>query len=142
MAVRSAMHRAGAAALIELLRFPAPANEKRAVACLCGQQAQYRELRAKPVLTAVGRVQVSRPYYRCARCHAGQFPVDVELDIENTEFSPGVRRMNALVGQGAPFDQGRQQMKPLADLEVTTRTVERTAEAIGDDIAQGERREI
>jgi hypothetical protein len=74
MAMRSAMHRAGAAALTELLRFPAPANEKRAVACLCGQQAQYRELRAKPVLTAVGWVQVSRPYYLCARCHAGQFP--------------------------------------------------------------------
>jgi hypothetical protein len=142
MAVRSAMHRAGAAALTELLRFPAPANEKRAVVCRCGQQAQYRELRAKPVLTAVGRVQVSRPYYLCARCHAGQFPADVELDIEHTEFSPGVRRMNALVGQGAPFDQGRQQMKLLADLEVTTKTVERTAEAIGDDIAQGEQREI
>jgi hypothetical protein len=142
MAMRSAMHRAGAAALTELLRFPAPAHEKRAVACRCGQQAQYRELRAKPVLTAVGRVQVSRPYYLCARCHAGQFPADVELDIENTEFSPGVRRMNGLVGQGAPFDQGRQQMKLLADLEVTTKTVERTAEAIGDDIAQGEQREI
>jgi len=130
------------AALTELLRFPAPANEKRAVACLCGQQAQYRELRAKPVLTAVGRVQVSRPYDLCARCHAGPFPADVELDIEHTECSPGVRRMNALVGQGAPFDRGRQQMKLLADREVATKTVERTAEVIGDDIAQGEPREI
>ena len=142
MAVRSAMHRAGAAALTELLRFPAPANEKRAVACLCGQQAQYRELRAKPVLTAVGRVQVSRPYDLCARCHAGPFPADVELDIEHTECFPRVRRMNALVGQGAPFDRGRQQMKLLADREVATKTVERTAGVVGDDIAQGEPREI
>ena len=50
--------------------------------------------------------------------------------------------MHALVGQEVPFDQGRQQMKLLADLEVTTKTVERTAEAIGDDIAQGEQQEI
>lgn len=142
MAVRSAMHQAGAAALRLLLQFPAPAAEQRTRACPCGRQAHYRELRSKPVLTAVGRVNVSRPYYLCVHCHTGQFPADVELDIENTEFSPGVRRMNAWVGQEAPFDQGRQQMEMLAGLEVTTKAVERTAEAIGGDIAQGEQRDI
>jgi len=142
MAVRSAMHRAGAAALTELLEFPAPANSQRTVACPCGQPAPYRELRSKPVLTAVGQVQVSRPYYLCPHCHTGQFPVDVELDIERTEFSPGVRRMQALVGQQAPFDHGREQMKVLAGLQVTTKSVERTAEAIGDDIAHQEQQQI
>ncbi len=142
MAVRSAMHRAGAAALTELLEFPAPANSQRTVACPCGQPAPYRELRSKPVLTAVGQVQVSRPYYLCPHCHTGQFPVDVELDIERTEFSPGVRRMQALVGQQAPFDHGREQMKVLAGLEVTTKSVERTAEAIGGDVAQQEQQQI
>ena len=39
--------------------------------------------------------------------------------------------MQAMVGQEAPFDHGRQQMKLLAGLEVTTKAVERTAEAIG-----------
>ena len=142
MAVRSAMHQAGAAALSELLQFPAPASDQRTVACPCGHQAPYRELRSKPILTAVGRVEVSRPYYLCLHCHTGQFPADVELDIENTEFSPGVRRMHAVVGQESPFDHGRQQMKVLAGLEVTTKAVERTAEAIGGDIAQGEQREM
>jgi hypothetical protein len=46
------------------------------------------------------------------------------------------------VGQEAPFDHGREQMKVLAGLEVTAKSVERTAEAIGADIAQGEQREI
>ena len=140
--VRSAMHRAGAAALTELLRFPEPDTESRTVACACGQQAHYRELRAKPVLTAVGRVEVSRPYYLCQHCHTGQFPADIELDIESTEVSPSVRRMQALVGQEAPFAHGRVQMKVLADLEVTTKAVERTAEAIGGDIAAREQQEI
>lgn len=142
MAVRSAMHCAGAAALTELLQFPCPTNEQRTMACPCGQQAHYRELRSKLVLTAVGQVQVSRPYYLCPDCHAGQFPADRELDIEGSEFSPGVRRMNALVGQEAPFDHGREQLKVLAGLEVTTKAVERTAEAIGGDIAQIEQQEI
>ena len=134
MAVRSAMHHAGATALTELLHFPAPAADQRTVPCPCGHQSSYRDIRSKPVLTAVGPAEVSRPYYLCAHCHTGQFPADVELDIENTESSPGVRRMQAVVGQQAPFDHGRRQMKLLADLEVTTKSVQRTAEAIGEDI--------
>jgi hypothetical protein len=142
MLVRAAMHRAGATVLSQLLQFPAPAADQRTLACACGHAAHYRELRSKPVLTVVGMVEVSRPYYLCRHCHTGQFPADVELDIENREFSPGVRRMLAVVGQEAPFDHGRQQMKLLADLEVTTKAVERTAEAIGEDIAAGEQEEI
>ena len=138
MAVRSAMHQAGATALTELLQFPVPVAGQRSLPCACGQQAHYRELRSKPVLTVVGQAEVSRPHYLCPQCRAGQFPADVELDIENTETSPGVRRMQAAVGQEAPFDHGRKQLALLAGLEVTTKAVERTAEAIGQDIAPGE----
>jgi hypothetical protein len=141
-AVRSTVHRAGAAALSELLQFPVPAADLRTLPCSCGQSAPYGGLRSKPVLTVVGRVEVSRPYYLCPHCHAGQFPADVDLDIENTECSPGVRRMQARVGQEAPFDHGREQMKVLAGLEVTAKSVERTAEALGTDIAQREQEEI
>jgi hypothetical protein len=119
MLVRSAMHQVGASTLTELLRFPTP--DKRAIPCPCGQQALFRELRSKTLLTAVGRVEVSRPYYLCPHCHEGQFPADQELDIAGSEFSPGVRRMQALVGQDASFDHGREQMKLLAGLEVTTK---------------------
>ena len=142
MAVRSAMHLAGAAVLTKLLQLPAPAADHRSIPCACGHQARYRELRSKPILTAVGNVEISRPYYLCPHCHNGQFPADIELDIENTAFSPGVRRMQALVGQDAPFDHGRQQIKLLADLELTTKSVERTAEVIGEAIAVGERQQI
>jgi hypothetical protein len=142
-AVRTAMHHAGSVALTELLQFAAPTTaEQREIVCPCGQRAHYRELRSKSLLTVVGQAQLSRPYYLCPHCHQGQFPADVELDIENTEFSPGVRRMHALVGQDAAFDHGRQQMKLLAGLEVTTKSVERIAEAIGEDIVQRERVEI
>jgi hypothetical protein len=142
MAVRSAMHQAGAAALSQLLHFAVPDAGQRVIPCSCGHRAHYRELHSKPVLTAVGKVEVARPHYLCPRCHAGQFPADIEQDIENTELSPGVRRMQAVVGQEAPFDHGRERFQLLAGLEVTAKTVERPAEAIGVDIAQGEQREI
>ena len=111
MAVRSALHRAGAATLSRLLQFKAPAANQRTLPCPCGHQAHYRELRTKTILSAVGQTELSRPYYLCSLCHSGQFPADIELDVENTELSPGVRRMLATVGQEAPFDHGRQQMK-------------------------------
>ena len=141
-AVRAAMHRAGALALTELLRFPIPADDQKTIPCSCGQTAHYQGLRSKTILTIVGDVVVSRPYYLCPHCHNGQFPADIELDIEKVVLSPGVRRMLALVGQEAPFDHGREQMKRLANLEVTTKAVERTAEAIGADIAAGEQEQI
>lgn len=139
---RAALHQAGAAALTQLLQFPEPACEQRTLACPCGHQAGYRELRPRRLLTVLGEVELSRPWYLCPHCHNGQFPIDIELDIENTDCSPGVRRMQAMVGQEAPFDHGREQMKLLAGLDVTTKSVERTAEAIGADIAAVEQREI
>src|SRR4029077_19907482 len=55
MAMRSALHRAGATALSQLLQFPAPSEEGRRLACPCGQQAHYRVQRSKPVLPSWAR---------------------------------------------------------------------------------------
>lgn len=140
--LRAALHQAGSAALTELLRYDAPPPDQHQRLCPCGHHARYQGLRSKPVLTVVGWAHIVRPYYLCSRCHQGQFPADAELDIENTESSPGVRRMQALVGQEAPFDHGREQIKVLAGLEVTTKAVERSAEAIGEDIARGDQQEV
>lgn len=142
VAMRSAMHQAGAVALGELLQCDAPGPDQLDVACSCGHTARYRELRCRRILTAVGEVELVRPYYLCPHCHQGQFPFDAELDVEDKDLSPGVRRMLAVVGQAAPFDQGREQMKLLAGLEVTTKAVERTAEAIGEDIGRREGEQI
>ncbi len=140
MLVRSALHQAGACALTELLRFPAP--EQRTIPCGCGHQARYRELRSKTILTVLGEVVAARPYYLCPHCQQGQFPADAQLDMVDTSFSPDVRRMQALVGQQAPFDQGREQLRLLAGLQVTAKSVERVAEAIGADIARQEQHEM
>jgi hypothetical protein len=52
MAVRSALYRAGAAALTELLRFATPRADQRTIRRGCGHQAHYHQQRSKPVLTA------------------------------------------------------------------------------------------
>jgi hypothetical protein len=142
LAVRSAMHQAGASVLTQLLEFDPPEADQRQLPCVCGYPAKYVGLRSKPVLTAVGAAQCLRPFYWCEHCHQGQLPVDVDLDIEDTELSPGVRRMMAAVGHEAAFDQGREQLKLLAGLTVTTKAVERTAETIGEDIERRQQQEL
>jgi hypothetical protein len=142
MALRSALHRAGAAALGQLLRYSPPDVDQRRLPCVCGQKAHYVEMRTKHLLTALGNTPMERSYYLCPSCHRGQFPVDRELDVQDTELSPGVRRMMALVGHEVPFNRGRAQLKLLADLSVTTKAVERTTEAIGRDILARQQQEI
>ena len=134
MAIRSTVHQSGADAVTELLRCQPPDVEHRTIPCACGQMAKYEGMRSRPILTVVGWARIERPYYLCPSCNTGQFPADVQLDIEKTDFSPGVRRMLAAVGSEAAFAQGRDQIKLLAGLEVTAKAVERTAESIGQDI--------
>lgn len=140
MATRAALHRAGAAVLEELLA--AEVDGPRQVPCGCGHAAHYHGRRRKQLLTVLGRVETERPYYVCAACHRGQSPRDQELDVEGTEYSPGVRRMMAVVGSETSFEQGREQLALLAGLEVTTKAVERQAEALGAEIAAQEQAEI
>jgi len=141
-ALRSAMHQAGASALTQLLRYDLPDADHRTVPCTCGHLADYKELRSKTVLTVVGSVELSRPYYFCNDCSTGQCPVDAELGVAGLESSPGVRRMEAVVGSEMPFAPGREPMKLLAGLEVTAKAIERAAEAIGAEIAQRDQQEI
>lgn len=139
-ATRTTLHRAGAAALSQLLS--GPEAEPGPVDCPCGGKAHAHERRSKRLLTVVGPVQIERAYYVCRHCGQGQAPRDRELDVEGTECSPGVRRMMAVVGSEGSFEQGREQLEALAGLEVTAKAVERQAEAIGGSIGVQEQAEI
>jgi hypothetical protein len=140
MATRAAMHRAGAAVLGELLSSSETAP--RQVPCGCGEQAAYHDSRPKQLTTVVGEVCFQRAYYVCPRCRQGQSPRDAELDVAGTRYSPGVRRMMAVVGSETSFAQGGEQLELLAGLEVTAKAVERQAETLGADIADREQIEM
>ena len=134
------MHQTGAAALSHLLDVDTP--EQRSLPCSCGQTAHYKELRSKPILTVVGPVSYRRPYYVCAHCHHAPNPTDAALGVEREEFSPGVRRMMAVVGSEGTFNSGREQLEVLAGLRVSTKSVERQTEQIGAAIIRLEQAEI
>jgi hypothetical protein len=142
MAIRAALLHAGATVLTQLLQFEPPDADHLTVPCSCGHTARFKELRAKTFLSIVGSVEVRRPYYHCPHCSKGQHPADCELGIAGLESSPGVRRMEAVVGSEMPFGPACEPMKVLAGLEVPAKAIERTAESIGTEIARRDKQEI
>jgi hypothetical protein len=136
------MHHAGATALTQLLQFEQPDSDHLKVPCSCGHMARFKELRIKTFLSVVGTVQLRRPYYLCSHCSKGQHPADCDLGVAGLESSPGVRRMEAVVGSEMPFAPACEPMKVLAGLEVPAKAIERAAEAIGAAIARRDEREI
>jgi hypothetical protein len=136
------MHQAGAMALSQLLQFEPPDADHLQIPCLCGHQARFKEMRSKSFLSVVGTVEVRRPYYHCVHCFTGQHPVDGQLGIAGLESSPGVRRMEAIVGSEMPFTPACEPMKVLAGLEVPAKAIERAAESIGEAIAARDQQEI
>jgi hypothetical protein len=112
------------------------------IECGKGHEAKYQEQREKQLVTVVGKVQVKRAYYHCEECKRGVIPKDEELDIVGTSLSPGVRRMMGFVGGRGPFGEGQVLLEELAQIKVNVKAVERTAEAIGEEIEEKKQREI
>ena len=134
MAVRSSLHSVGAALLGELLNAEGGEHLGPRVQCAHGHQAEFVGYRAKTITTVLGPVKLRRAYYHCATCGAGVVPEDRALDIVNTSFSPGLRRMMAHVGGQGPFARGRVDIETLAGVKVRAKQIERVSEATGEQI--------
>jgi hypothetical protein len=106
--------------------------------CDCGGQARFAGRHAKTITTVLGEMTLQRAYYHCAACKSGFFPRDRSLGIVDASLSPAVTRMTGLVGAMVSFEEGRELLGDLAGVRITTKQVERTAEAIGAEIAQDE----
>ncbi|HVT15765.1 MAG TPA: ISKra4 family transposase [Thermoanaerobaculia bacterium] len=107
--------------------------------CLCGQTARYAGRRRKRFVTALGELTLERAYYHCSCCQSGFSPRDQTLGLAATSLSPAVTRMVATVGAMVSFQEGSELLRELAGVEIAPKQVERTAEALGAEIAAQER---
>lgn len=109
------------------------------VSCRCGGEAHFAGRRSKPFHNVLGPLRLERAYYHCAACGHGYCPRDRHLGIENTSLSPALTRMTGTVGAMVSFQEGSVLLKELAGAAVDAKQVERTAEALGQEIAEHER---
>ena len=82
---------------------------------------------------------LERAYYYCEACKAGFFPRDAALGMRDTSLSPAVSRMVGLSAAMVSFAESSTLMHKLAAVPVDSKQVERTAEALGREVARDER---
>jgi hypothetical protein len=91
------------------------------------------------VISSLGLLDLSRAYYHCDKCNEGFCPRDRTFGFEDASMSPALQRMVALVGATVPFEEGEELLEKLAGVSVEAKRVERTAEALGAEVACDER---
>ena len=109
------------------------------VACACGQAARYAGRRPKTFLSVLGSLTLERAYYHCDTCRAGVCPRDRRLGLEDTSLSPATTRMVGLAAAEGSFAKASGLLWELAGVRIETKQVERTAEALGREVAADER---
>ena len=109
------------------------------VACACGGRTRYAGRRPKTFTTLLGPLTLERAYYHCAACRRGSYPRDQALGLQDTSLSPATKRLVGLAAAEVSFAKASELLTALAGVEVETRQVERTAEALGREVAWDER---
>lgn len=107
--------------------------------CACGQPARYAGRRDKTFTTVLGELTLSRAYYHCEACATGFCPRDRGLGLQDSSLSPAATRMVGKSASMVSFAESSDLMRELAGLAVDAKQVERTAEALGREIASDER---
>jgi hypothetical protein len=69
----------------------------------CGGKTRYKGRYAQEVLTAQGRVRVSRAYYHCAACGSGCCPLDAAWGLGPANTTPTVQARTAALGAWVPY---------------------------------------
>src|SRR5712692_4891613 len=139
LAVRQHVLQLAGAAVEQRLNADTSDERGARTCCGCGQPARFAGRRTKQVESVLGPLRLERAYYHCASCGHGYCPRDQHLGIENTSLSPALTRMTGTVGALVSFQEGSELLTELAGVTVDAKQVERTAEALGKEIAEDER---
>jgi len=139
MALRHGTLRLAARAIEQRLNADTSDEVASHIPCRCGGNAHFAGRRSKQFQSVLGPLRLERAYYHCSSCGDGCCPRDKHLGIENTSLSPALTRMTGTVGAMVSFQEGSELLQELAGVDVDTKQVERTAEALGQEIAQDER---
>src|SRR5712692_9842646 len=139
LAVRQHVLQLAGAAVEQRLNADTSDERGARTCCGCGQPARFAGRRTKQVESVLGPLRLERAYYHCASCGHGYCPRDQHLGIENTSLSPALTRMTGTVGALVSFQEGSELLTELVGVAVDAQQVERTAEALGREIAEDER---
>ena len=97
----------------------------------CGSKMRDLGIRNKDIVSLLGEGTVSRHYFGCKECGCHAIPKDEMLDIENTSFTPGVRRVAAKLAACDSFVNSSAAMAELCGIHICSKDTERIAQKVG-----------
>jgi len=139
IAVRQQVLRLAGQAVAQRLNQDTSDEQGTPILCDCGKEACFAGRRTKQVQSVLGWLRLERAYYYCPSCGHGFCPRDRQLGIEGGSLSPALTRMVGTVGALVSFQEGSELLRELAGMAVDAKQIERTAEALGKEIAEDER---
>lgn len=103
----------------------------------CQESARFVEYRPKFFQSLVGMLRLPRAYYHCRACGRGIVPWDQTLNLLGSTLTPGARELICLAGAIDSFGEAADVvLRKLACLQVSESTVQRTSEAVGEEIGR------
>jgi len=142
MAARSQALRLAARALEQQLNADTSDHVGSELPCPCGGSAQYHGRHQKTFESVLGPLHLQRAYYHCDPCQSGFCPRDRDLGLESFSLTPGVLRMTVSAAALVSFEESSELLQELAGVKVSTKQVERAAEALGAEIADDEHQQV
>ena len=110
-----------------------------AIACGCGQKAQFVSKRLAVLWTVFGKVNYKRRYYLCCTCHQGQSPLDQKYGIVPGQTTPTLASLLGVLGVEVAFEEASQLAERFLLFRVSDNTVRKQTEGYGNAQAQAEK---
>jgi len=130
-AIRTAVLRHGANLLEGLLADAGCGRRKEPLLAANGHPMHSIGVRSKTITTLLGKVTLRRSVFEDEEGRHTRIPLDENLGVEGTSFSPGVRRCMARAGSRSSFADASEDLAVYARLDVTAKQVQRVAEDVG-----------
>ena len=96
----------------------------------CGAAMKNLGSRGKNIVSLLGEGTISRNYYGC-ECGKHSLPKDELLDIANTSFTPGIRRVVSQLAACDSFERSSATLEEVCGIYVSSKDTERISEAAG-----------
>lgn len=123
-------------AWLTMLVEPYPAES---VPCGCGGQADYQFNRSGTLLTILGQIEYKRPYYLCASCQTGIYPLDQKLGLRPGQMSAELESLSGMTGAQLSFGQGSHLFEALSLISLSDHSLAKATQAIGSEVQAQEK---
>ncbi len=117
----------------------------------CGHRQRLVGDRPKELLTLLGKVTVSRPYYQCLReegeqeravCSHGEIPWDRRWGVQGRRTSPGVQKLVSYLAASMTLEETVQVFERVVPVKMSERQALNLLQPVGEHLIALEKHEV